>query len=142
MDWIDIINETGIEVIWVGKEYSEAGSYIQPCTLYPKGAIVLCLSLEDYEIEYVALHEIGHLVKGRPLTLVNERLKHLEHCKNEASANRYLLHKKAKDFVEANDYNRTWANPYRLCEYLDLQITFENIKIAQDEIDSAFWEMV
>lgn len=137
MNWKDIINEAGIEVIWIEKEYSEDGSYIPKCSLYPNGAIILNLSLEEECIEYIALHEIGHLVSGRTLIQVNECLKHLEHCRNEAKANRFLLRKKAPEFVEANDYNHVWATPEKLCTCLGLRNTFENLKIAQEEIDYA-----
>lgn len=140
MNWKDIINETGIEVIWIEKEYSENGSYIPKCSLYPSGAIILNLKLDDQCIECVALHEIGHLVSGKALILVNERLKHLEHCRNEAEANRFLLRNIAPEFVEANDFNTVWASPEKLCTYLGIRNTFENLKIAQEEIDYAIWD--
>ncbi|NHI70473.1 ImmA/IrrE family metallo-endopeptidase [Lactococcus garvieae] len=65
MNWKDIIKDTGIEIIWIDTEYSEEGSYIPKCMLYPNGAIVLNLSLHCDRVEFVALHEIGHLVTGR-----------------------------------------------------------------------------
>lgn len=140
MNWKDIINETGIEVIWIEKEYSENGSYIPKCSLYPNGAIILNLKLDDQCIECVALHEIGHLVSGKTLVFVNKRLKHLEHCRNEAEANRFLLRNVAPEFVEANDFNAVWASPEKLCTYLGIRNTFENLKIAQEEIDYAIWD--
>ncbi|MCT0052096.1 hypothetical protein [Lactococcus lactis] len=142
MDWKEIAKDEGIEIIWIGEEYCQEGSYIPKCSLYPNGAIILCVLLEDDDIEFVALHEIGHLVTGKSLAKVNALLKHLEHCKNEANANRFLLRNVAPRFVEANDYNRSWANPERLCEFLGLRSTFENIQIAQEEIDSALWDAV
>ncbi|WP_271328060.1 hypothetical protein [Lactococcus muris] len=139
MDWKDIVKQTGIEVIWIDKEYSEKGSYIPKCSLYPNGAIILNLNTHSDQVEYIALHEIGHLVSGKSLSLVNKRLVHLEHCRNEAKANRFLLRKIAPDFVEANEYNRIWATPEKLCTCLGLRNTFENLKIAQEEIDDALW---
>ena len=139
MNWIDIINETGIEVIWIDKEYSEEGSYIQKCSLYPNGAIILCLRLDEDKIEFIALHEIGHIVTGKPLAMVNDRLKYLEHYKNEASANRFLFRNVAPRYVDENEYNIEWASPEKLCEFLGIRSTFENIKIAQEEIDLALW---
>lgn len=142
MGWKDIVAENGIAVIWVPKEYTKSGSFIAKCPEFPNGAIILCVLLEDEEIEFVALHEIGHLVTGKSLAKVNALLRHLEHCKNEADANRFLLRNVAPRFVEANDYNRSWANPERLCDFLGLRSTFENIQIAQEEIDSALWDAV
>lgn len=137
MDWKDIIQETGIEVIWIDKEYKEDGSYIPKCSLYPNGAIILNLSLHCDRVEFVALHEIGHLVSGRALAIVNERIRVIAHNRNEALANRYVFRKIAPRFVEENQYDRTWASPYKLCEFLNIDSTFENIWIAQEEIDIA-----
>ncbi|MDG4985143.1 hypothetical protein OGZ51_13435 [Lactococcus lactis] len=139
MNWKEIAEEAGIEIIWVGKEYGHEGSYIPKCSLYPNGAIILCVLLDDEEIEFVALHEIGHLVTGKSLAKVNALLKHIEHCKNEACANRFLLHNVAPRFVDENERNLQWATPDRLCEFLGIRSTFENIQIAQEEIDLALW---
>ena len=137
MNWKDIISDTGIEIIWIDKEYSEEGSYIPKCMLYPNGAIILNLSLHCDRVEFVALHEIGHLVTGRALAVVNERLKVIEHNRNEAQANRYTFKNIAPRFVEENHYDRAWASPYKLCAFLNVEATFENIWIAQEEIDIA-----
>lgn len=139
MNWKEIAAEAGIEVIWVDKDYTEEGSYIPKCSLYPNGAIILCILIEEKRTDFVALHEIGHLVSGKALAKVNILLQHLEHCKNEANANRFLFKNVAPEFVEANDYDRTWASPEKLCDFLGIKATFENIKIAQEEIDCALW---
>ncbi|GAA3264179.1 hypothetical protein LMG8520_0108 [Lactococcus lactis subsp. lactis] len=139
MDWKGLANEEGIEIIWADKNYSEEGSYIPKCLLYPNGAIILWILLEEYRIEFVALHEIGHLVTGKSLAKVHALLKHLEHCKNESCANRYLLREVAPKFVDANDYNPQYATAHRLCEYLEIKNSVENIQIAQEEIDLALW---
>lgn len=139
MNWRDIIKETGIEVIWTENDYSQEGSYIPPCWAYPNGAISLRENVPEYRLEFVALHEVGHLVSGRNLEYVHERLKNLEHCKNEANANRYLFQNVAQSFVSECGENREYATPQRLCAYLGIKSTFENINIAQQEIDLAFW---
>lgn len=137
MDWKDIIKNTGIEVIWIDKEYTEEGSYIPKCSLYPNGAIVLNLAIHCDRIEFIALHEIGHLVSGKALTIVNNRIKAIAHTRNEALANRYVFRNIAPRYVEENQYDRTWASPHKLCEFLNIEATFENIGIAQEEIDIA-----
>lgn len=139
MDWKDIIKNTGIEVIWIEKEYTEEGSYIPKCSLYPNGAIVLNLCNDSERVEFVALHEIGHLVTGKTLSLVNEQIKQIQHNRNEANATRFLLSQVAPEFVEENDYNAEWAEPHRLCQFLNIECTFENVSIAQEEIDYALW---
>lgn len=139
MDWKDIIKETGIEVIWIDRDYSKSGSFIAKCPEFPYGAIVLSIGLKELNVEPVALHEIGHLVSGKTLALVNKRLKHLEHCRNEAQANRFTFRNIAPRFVEENDYNPIWANPHKLCNFLNIECTFENIWIAQEEIENAIW---
>lgn len=139
MDWRDITKEAGIEVIWIDNEYSEEGSYIPKCSIYPNGAIVLNLCNDSESVEFVALHETGHLVSGKTLALVNEQLKQFQHNKNESKATRYLLSKVAPQFVEENDYNQAWAEHHRLCEFLNIDCTFGNIQIAQEEIDNALW---
>ncbi len=90
-------------------------------------------------VQFVALHEIGHLVTGRALAVVNKRLKVIEHNRNEAQANRYTFRNIAPRFVEENQYDRAWASPYKLCAFLNIEATFENIWIAQEEIDNALW---
>lgn len=139
MGWKDIVADNNIAVIWVPKEYTKSGSFIAKCLEFPNGAIILCVLLDDEEIEFVALHEIGHLVTGKSLAKVNALLKHIEHCKNEACANRFLLHNIAPRFVDENERNLQWATPDRLCEFLGIRSTFENIQIAQEEIVLALW---
>ena len=137
MNYKEILKETGIEFLWLPIEFNKKGIFIPKCPEFPHGAIGVRINVPEECVDYVALHEIGHLVSGKTLIQVNECLKHLEHCRNEAKANRFLLHKKAPEFVEANDYNHVWATPEKLCTCLGLRNTFENLKIAQEEIDYA-----
>lgn len=139
MSWRDIIRETGIKVIWTENDYSQEGSYVPPCWAFPNGAISLRKNVPEYRLDFVALHEIGHLVSGRNLKHVHELLRNLEHSKNEANANRYLFQNVAQYFVSECDRNLEYATPHRLCNYLGIKSTFENIEIAQQEIDYAFW---
>lgn len=139
MGWKDIVAENNIAVIWVPKEYTKSGSFIAKCPEFPNGAIILCILLKDEEVEFVALHEIGHLVSGKALAKVNNLLKYLEHSKNEANANRFLFRNIAPRFVDENERNLQWTTPDRLCEFLGIRSTFENIQIAQEEIDLALW---
>ncbi|MCW2280452.1 hypothetical protein [Lactococcus lactis] len=140
MDYKEILKETGIEFLWLPIEFDKKGIFIPKGPEFPNGAISVRINVPEECVEYVALHEIGHLVSGKALTLVNERLKHLEHCRNEAEANRFLLRNIAPEFVEANDFNTVWASPEKLCTYLGIRNTFENLKIAQEEIDYAIWD--
>ncbi|WP_251421192.1 MULTISPECIES: hypothetical protein [Lactococcus] len=137
MDWKDIIKETGIEVIWVDKDYSKSGSFIAKCPEFPHGAIVLGIGLEEIMVEPVVLHEIGHLVAGTMLTAVNNRLKCITHNKNEAKATRYLIHSISSTFVSENEENLAYATASRLLEHLHIAPTFENIQIAEQEINIA-----
>ncbi len=51
--------------------------------------------------------------------------------------------KSSEDFLKLNNFfkqeNPTWATPYKLCAVLGLPSTSENIWIAEQEIDYAFW---
>ncbi len=141
MNWKDIINETGIEIIWAENDYSQEGSFVPPCSAFPNGAIAIRINVPEERVEFVALHEIGHIVTGKMLNSVNERLKSITHLKNEADANRFLLRNKASDFLEANDFNGSWATAERFCNYLGLSNTFENIWIAEQEINYALYNI-
>ena len=140
MDYKKVLKEKNIALLWLPKDYSEQGTHIAPCYQFPNGAICLRLGMTETKDSHTAFHEIGHLEEGKPLTKTDPRIRKLEHYKNEANANKFLLQNEAPKFVEANEYNPIWATPDRLCAYLGLRNTFENIWLAQQEIDTALWD--
>lgn len=131
MNWKDIVEENNIEVIWVSDEFSDEGAHFPRCTLYPNGAILLRIDIEEERIPFVALHEIGHIVDGVVLKQVNRLLTHL---KNERDANCYMIHEVAPEFIVEHNQNLDYATPHRLIEFLKLPLTDENILIAEREL--------
>ncbi|WKF72469.1 hypothetical protein QYM42_08770 [Lactococcus lactis] len=117
MHYREIINETGIEVIWMPSEYFERGTYLPICSEFPNGGIAIRLNQTEDEIEFTFLHECGHILDGRILRKLSPPQLHIV---NEGKANQFLIHNKVSEWVDSHEGLQEYCTAERLCNYLSL----------------------
>lgn len=120
MHYREIINETGIELLWMPKEYAEKGTYIPPCLEFKSGAVSLRLDLTEKETEVVFLHECGHLLDG---TILRKLSAPQLHIVNEAKANKFMIHHKIPEWVDSHNGEEEYCTAERFCSYLNLNFS-------------------
>jgi hypothetical protein len=87
----------GVKLVWSSKViknggYNVAGSFKS----YPLGVIFIQDNLTADMTKKVFEHELGQLVKGQPIHKTSAPALHLN---SESTANRYMVHEKAKEWV-------------------------------------------
>lgn len=133
MNYRDILRETGIEILWMPPDYSEKGTYLPACPEFPKGAVMIKITLSPIETECVILHEIGHLLEGSVLSKLSAPQLHII---NESKANRFTVQNVISEWLETLDGNYEYATAERFCASYKLDIKEYGL-IAEQEIKYA-----
>lgn len=135
MNYEIIAENYGVLLLWVPSyaPFSSDGKYnpdIIADIRYPNGTIFIKDNLNDDETIKVFLHELGHRIDGTPLTELSAPQQHLS---NEALANRYMVNKKAKEWLVGFEGN--YPNPIDVTKFLQWsQLPTKFYEIAYNEI--------
>ncbi|TYC49942.1 hypothetical protein ESZ50_04955 [Weissella muntiaci] len=132
----EIIAESyGVLLLWVPSyaPFNSKGKYnpdIIADVRYPNGTIFIKDNLNEEATLKVLLHELGHEIDGIPLTNLSAPQQHLS---NEALANRYMVHNKAKEWLTGFEGN--YPVPIDVTIFLKWsQLSMEFYEIANREI--------
>lgn len=131
MHYLDIVKSTGIPLIWSDEPIASKGLYLPNAKIIsPVGALFVQSDLPESEIENVILHELGHKIDGDILTRLSAPQLHII---NESKANRYMIHKKASEWI--NGFEGNYPNSLDVVVFLKwAHLPLRLYAIAEDEL--------
>ncbi|TYC48849.1 hypothetical protein ESZ50_06200 [Weissella muntiaci] len=131
MHYLDIVKSIGIPLIWSDEPIASKGFYLPNAKMIsPVGALFVQSDLSESEIENVVLHELGHKIDGDILTRLSAPQLHII---NESKANRFMIHKKASEWI--NGFEGNYPNSLDVVVFLKwAHLPLRLYAIAEDEI--------
>ncbi len=120
MDYQEILDEIGVPLI-LSPEPLDGGGYYLPYAFEfgEEGVLIGDGTLDGEGLELVVLHECGHKITGCTLSKLSAPQLHIV---NEAKANRFMIHCKAKDYLIEIDYMVNYFTPERFLQRFKLSV--------------------
>lgn len=130
MDYKEILDEIGVPLL-LSPEPLKGGGYYLPNAFEfgENGALVADGTLNGEALELVVLHECGHKITGCTLSKLSAPQLHIV---NEAKANRFMIHRKAEDYLIEVDYMADYFTPERFLQRFKLSVELFYDMAAQE----------
>lgn len=120
MDYQEILDEIGVPLLLSPIPLERGGYYLPNAFEYgEEGALVADGTLDGEGLELVVLHECGHKITGCTLSKLSAPQLHIV---NEAKANRFMISRKAEDYLVEVDYMVNYFTPERFLQRFKLSV--------------------
>lgn len=120
MNYQEILDEIGVPLLLSPAPLIGGGYYLPDAFEFGEnGALVADGTLDGEKLELVVLHECGHKITGCTLSKLSAPQLHIV---NEAKANRFMIHCKAKDYLVEIDYMVNYFTPERFLQRFKLSV--------------------